>query len=248
MQQKMSSDRLKSALFVTQAARTHRAALVAGLSTRLNRPALDAGALIDGIADGIDGAAEGLRVAAQAHRDELGDDPAVRAERDARAEALYGQMIAVREALGGIYGPACLEALTQTGRLPPRPDMLLESAEALVRALPVVLPQHTPRFGAGFDPAEIVESIQAGIEPLRAALKAVAREVREAEATLVQRNKARDLYDAIFSDGANALSGLFRLAGMPEHAKRVRPSRRAPGRVRETDESGPLPPSDAPEG
>lgn len=234
--QKRVADRLNSAQLVIKAARTHRALLTESLQTRLGQPALDTGVLIDAIAGAIEGDAQALEAAMQAHRDELDDDGAVREARDAQAQSVYEQLIELRSLLDGVYGRPALVALGQTGALTRRPDRLLIEADTVVRKAEQILPGLEGRLGSQVDPARIVAPLQAAAEGLRQALDAVRQELREADATLLARNAAMEKYDATFSRGATALSALFRLADLDEYARRVRPSGRRPGRTADADD------------
>ncbi|MEM9463383.1 MAG: hypothetical protein AAGF11_55085 [Myxococcota bacterium] len=71
---------------------------------------------------------------------------------------------------------------------------------------------------------------------LSSALADVAREVREAEATLVAKNRALDEYDRTFGDVATLVSALLRIGGEVELAARVKPSTRRPGQTLEVAE------------
>ena len=67
------------------------------------------------------------------------------------------------------------------------------------------------------------------VEQLGQRLEDLSREERVAEAMKIAKDEALDAYDRVFVWGARTAESLFRLAGMPEVAKRVRPSVRRPG-------------------
>lgn len=227
---KMSADRLRSAAQVLAAVRTHGPALEAQLRAQFAVADLAITPILTAIATSIEAAAGGLEAANAAHQAELDDDHAPRAERDARAAAVYEAIVQLRQAVGGMYGPAAVKALGQTGTLTQRPDRLVTTAKGLLEQVPRVLPEQAPRF-VHIDPEQLVAPLREPTEALATALMAVERERREAEATLIARDAAMDAHDAAFGRGAAALAGLFRLAGMDAHAARVRPSRRRPGQV-----------------
>lgn len=229
---KQSADRLRSADQVLEAITIHTAAAEAALRTQLNAPDLPLQAVFSAIATSISTAADALRTTSAAHQVELNDDHAPRAARDTHATTLYSAVVDLRQAVRGMYGHATLKAIGQTGDLNARPDQLLATAKALLEAVPAILPTQTPRFSP-IDPEALVAPLRAPVAGLAEALAGVDREAREAEATLIARNNAMHAYDQAFSRGAASVASLFRLAGMDEHARRVRPSTRRPGRVAE---------------
>ena len=87
--------------------------------------------------------------------------------------------------------------------------------------------------GAKLDVAEIAESLRDKRAQLDQHLKAVRREVREAQKTLDAKNAAVTAYDTTFSGVATVLSGLLRLSGKAELAGKIRPSTRRPGQTAE---------------
>ena len=99
-----------------------------------------------------------------------------------------------------------------------------------------------PRIkGAKLDIAETVSALQEHSATLDTQLKGVAREVREAQATLDAKTKAMAAYDEVFAGAATALTGLLRLAGKTELAAKVRPSTRRPGQTATDAEDKALP-------
>ena len=87
----------------------------------------------------------------------------------------------------------------------------------------------------------------AAVRPVRRMPSGPAREVREAQGTLADKNTAIAAYDIAFSRASKVLEALFLLAGETALADRVRPSARRPG---QTEELAPQPepaPSEAPQ-
>lgn len=168
--------------------------------------------------------------AESAHEAELGDDAPVREARDAAQTALKDELISLREIIVGAYGPPAAAKLF-TGGTPEDPVVLSRFAGDVADNLEKTkLP--APRIkGAKLDTAETIESLRSKRAELDKHLKAVQREVREAQKTLDAKGAAMDAYDQVFAGVATTLSGLLRLAGKPELAAKVRPSSRRPGQT-----------------
>ena len=79
------------------------------------------------------------------------------------------------------------------------------------------------------DVASLASSLDPKVLAVEAALGTVNQEAREAQLTLVAKQRAIAEYDATFRAVATTLEGLFSYAGLPELAARVRPSRRSAG-------------------
>jgi hypothetical protein len=118
-----------------------------------------------------------------------------------------------------------------TGPTPEDPVVLSRFAgEVATQLVRIKLP--APRIkGAKLDTAEIASALQELRATLDAQVKDVAREVREAQATLDAKNQARAAYDELFGGAATTLTGLLRLAGKPDLAAKVKPSSRKPGQT-----------------
>jgi len=95
------------------------------------------------------------------------------------------------------------------------------------------------------DLAGAAAEIKALRKKLEGAIKDVAREVREAQATLDAKSTAMAAYDEAFGGVAAVLMGLLRLSGKPDLAAKVRPSPRRPGQTA-ADAGDDPPPAPAP--
>lgn len=182
------------------------------------------------VARAIEGAKGRMVDADAAHEAELGDDDGVRAARDAACEALSDKLVELREVLTGAFGATTASSIL-AGPTPQDPVVLARFANEVVTALGrIKLP--APRIkGAKLDKAETAAEIADLRSALDTQLKGVAREVREAQATLEAKNQEIAAYDAIFTGGAKALEGLLLLAGKAELAAKVKPSSRRPGQT-----------------
>ena len=169
--------------------------------------------------------------------DDLGFDSLMLAE-------LSTKLVELREVLTGAYGGATTSTVF-SGPTPEDPVVLSRFADEVATA-PGRVKLPTPRIkGAKLDPSETAGELRALRAGLDAALKGVAREVREAQATLDAKNQAIAAYDETFGGGSTTLTGLLRMAGKPELAARVRPSSRRPGQT--ASETGEATPQGPPE-
>ncbi|MEM7586874.1 MAG: hypothetical protein AAF560_26020 [Acidobacteriota bacterium] len=176
--------------------------------------------------DLLQGRKEQMAAAEQAHVDELADDAEPRGRRDRFLARLGSQMVGMRSAFAGIYRPEDIELLGFPRRIARDPESLLRQADRLIQRLndpSLVLP--VSQFGAAaLAPVEMAQALVPDVESLRTALVDVGREVKEAQATLIDRDRAIAEFDAIFLWIARTLESLYRLAGEDGLANRVRPS------------------------
>ena len=107
---------------------------------------------------------------------------------------------------------------------------LVEGVVAALRTA-TLPPSRVP--GAVFGALAWAHRLEQSAEALSLTLADVAREAREAEATLVAKHRALDDHDRTFGDVATLVSALLRMGGEVELAARVRPSARRPGQTLE---------------
>ncbi len=236
MASKQITDREKSARSVVAIGETQSEASEAPL-VKLLKPHLAKGETLPNIAllltlvsRALDASKTRMVEADAAHEAELGDDEPVRRARDEAASTLSDKVIELREILTGVYGSATASAVF-AGPTPEDPVVLSRFAgEVATQLVRVKLPP--PRIkGAKLDTAETASALQEHSATLDMHLKGVARELREAQATLDAKNQAMAAYDELFSGVATTLTGLLRLAGKADLAARVRPSTRRPGQT-----------------
>lgn len=168
---------------------------------------------------------------------ELGDDDEPRQRRDAAAATLTQTISDLREIATGMFKSDVLKTLGLESAPKADPAMLpsyvnIVTTNLKTRSLP---PSRIP--DAKFNAAGWVKKLDAERETLDKALKDVARETREAETTLTQKNAAMSAHDASQSVVAGFMASLLELAGQPELAGRVQPVRRA-GRAAAPEDNG----------
>ncbi len=245
MASKVVVDKQKSAESVIAAGETHASATQEALLVIL-KPHLKKGEVMPDFAAVMRLSCAALEAAKNVmiekdaeHEAELSDDPEVRARRDAAAAATSEELVSLREVLTGLYGGA-IAGKVLPGSTPQDATMLARFAgEAAANLKKAKFPAARVK-GAKVDVAELTESLESKSATLTTELKAVQREVREAEATLTAKNEAILAYDEVFMAVANGLQGILKLAGKNDLAARVRPSLRRPGQT--ADDAGEAPP------
>jgi hypothetical protein len=174
---------------------------------------------------------EALVRADDEHERELADDDEPRRARDQATERLRGVLVDLRAALETACGLAALPRLSLGEAVPSDPSVLATYGRAVLDALrddAIKLPAQRTR-GLMVDRKAFAEELAAELPPLERALATVAREMREADATLRAKRVAMEANDRAFNRGAAWLSSTFSLAGLDEHAASVRPSGRRSG-------------------
>ncbi|WP_437968335.1 hypothetical protein WMF04_03110 [Sorangium sp. So ce260] len=237
MPSKLVIDRQKSADAVIAAGETHADRIAAELEAllapylRKGEKMPDVSLLAHLVTRALADARDRMVAADEAHLEERADDGPPREGRDEVASELYNELTDLREWLTGLYGAAALERFAFTGATPREPVQLERFSGDVARALSGKELPKPRRKGVRWDPDETVLRMEGLRDALLSHLKDVAREAREAEATLIAKTTAISAYDERFSRAAAFLGGLFRLTGHAELASRVRPSSRRPGQI-----------------
>lgn len=179
--------------------------------------------------------AEALVAADDRHEAEKSDDDAPRAARDESAAVVRDACVAARDGIAAVYGDAALAPLGLAEPAPPVGDGVAlaryaDRAATKLADAKLALPKPRVR-GLSADRNALAAGIREQLPTLERALADVARERRELEGTQAEKNRAVARYDATFALAANVTGALLRAAGMDEHADRVRPSARRPGRT-----------------
>jgi len=180
---------------------------------------------------------EALGRADAAHEVELADDTEPRKLRDETAEKVRRNLNDLRTAIETTYGGVGLPRLQLNENIPQDSSALAILARSVLvnlRDESIKLPA-ARRRGLSLDREAFAEELAADLPLLDKALAAVAREAREAEATLRARRLAMDANDRAFTRGATFLSATFTLAGLDELADKVKPSLSQPGQTHEAD-------------
>jgi hypothetical protein len=240
---KQVSDRAKASRALAQTIETNAAAIAEGVKAALGTKgakAPDVGPLLAALASLVTVRSDALAAADQAHELEMADDQAPREARDAATEKGRETLVDLRAALAGAYGNASLPKVGLTGPAPQDPQALLAYGRKVNESLAQVKLGAPKRKGVQVDLKVFGKELDTQLAALESALKAVARETREGQATQAAKAKALDENDKAFLRAGTVVEALARLAGLDEVADRARPSARSPG-LRENDEPEPEP-------
>ncbi|MBI2571799.1 MAG: hypothetical protein HYV63_32720 [Candidatus Schekmanbacteria bacterium] len=133
-------------------------------------------------------------------------------------------MILARSRVEDVLGEPGLARYGLAGETPRAPEDLeahVTNAVALFEQSPVVAED---ALGTPFDSARVASGLRERLTELRGALGATARERRELESAMIERDRALVVWNDVYQGVATAWSGLFRLAGEVELAERIRPT------------------------
>jgi len=232
-------DRIKSANVVTSAASVHAARVAQAVQAVLS-PYLEKGQKmpdIEGflllVGSWLAQTSAKMAAADEAHIHELSDDDPVRQARDEAHVALHDELVELREWMTGLFGARAVRSLGFAADTPRNPAALSHFAGEVARSLREKSFPSPKRSGVSWAPAKEADKIDTLRATLDTTLADVVREVREAQATLTDKNAATATYDTAFSRASKVLEGIFTLAGETALADRVRPSTRRPGQTEE---------------
>jgi hypothetical protein len=156
--------------------------------------------------------------------DELSDDDAPRDLRDESAEQLRQMLFKARATVEGGFGEEVSRAYGLSDTPPRQPDKLQAFARNSIFLLRENARSEAGAFGNFTDTLKIAEVLEASYDTLADALGAVDTETREAHAARNARDEVVEEWVVVYRGTANALSGLFELAGRQDLADRVRPT------------------------
>lgn len=234
---KMVLDRKKSADSVAAAARTHKDRVANALKSLLGDATHDATiTLMDASATALEARTKSLLDADEKHNVELSDDTGARSTRDQHAATLRDKLLKDREVLTGIAGDAYVTQLGFEGPTPDQPDAVLALGRVVQKRLKELAAPKSRLPDYDFDAKKWASAYPPLVEKLDAAIAKVGAEVREAEATLVDKKRAMEEFDRTFSTVASLVSSLLGMGGERELARRVRPSARKVGLTAEVAE------------
>jgi hypothetical protein len=248
MPSKQVVDRKKSADVVAAAADVHATRVAKAVEVALS-PFLEKGEQMPDVkglsvlvGKWLSNKSAAMTTADEAHIHELSDDDPVRQARDEAQAALSDELVELREWMTGLFGARAVRSLGFSAETPRDPAALSQFAGEVCKSLKEKEFPAPKRAEVNWSPAKEATKIEQLRSKLATAIADVAREAREAQGTLANKNAALAEYDDAFRRASPFLEGLFTLAGETDLANRVRPSTRRPG---QTEELAPQPEPDA---
>jgi hypothetical protein len=233
---KVVTDRLKATNSVV-ASLKNLASTVSDQAKALLEPHLEKGEKLPDlghaatlIARMLEERAGAMEKADAAHNKELSDDAEPRDRRDETKAAVYAALVEVKQGTVALFGEKWVPRLKLPSEIPQDPAALSRVAAEVIEALAEVeLPAPLLEGVKHFDVKPWIKKIAGPSKELAGAIKDVAREEREAQATLIKKNRAMSDHADGFSKGVAFAQALLRLVGENEHADRLRPNPRQPG-------------------
>lgn len=231
-----------SAEAVASAAETHAAEVAKAFVAKFKQhvpkkeEVPDVGVLLRTLAKALRTQSADLLEKSAQHDAELADDAAPREARDTATTELVQAMVTIRSACEVAYGRVGLKALGIDGRTPTDAKAIQEHAGKFVAQLKspkVKLPP--PQEGMSIDHAVWIAKVEKWLPVLAQARKDVAREEREADATINAKNKSMEAFDELFGVVAAFTSSMLDLIGEDDLAARVKPAARRRGVTAEQD-------------
>ena len=177
-----------------------------------------------------------------AHLGQLARIVELQEQRDGMKSALSRRFRKVRHTFGSLYGPdQSFPVLAASGKTPRSPTGLVVQVRETVAFFEKPSLELPPLEvdGIAVDPPTTAVQLAAGADELDGVLVELDRARKQADVTRLAKNDAIEGYDLKFLRVARVAESLFHFAGMPELAKRVRPSTRRPGRRLADDGSEP---------
>ncbi len=198
-------------------------------------PAFDYRLHIQHLVVQLDSAVDGMTAAEDEHSIRLIRVSRSKSERDEVTRVNTGKLVAVRQGLESLYPEGGFELAFLSGDTPREPNRLVEQLDQTVKLLkkPAVELRQVRVAAFQVDLDNLAAELESGKTEVRAAIDNLEVARKEAEGTLVVKQKAIDELRRIVLWVSRTGEGLFHLAGESELAGRIRSSTRRPRRPSE---------------
>lgn len=169
---------------------------------------------------------------------EVAQDNIKRTRRDVIVERLRQRLISLRGMVEADFGNAAAAHLGLIGTMPSVPDQLVTHTNNVLRRIEDDFDDFKPLFPelGTADFAARSAAIAKDVANLSTAIAALDQDVRETQDVQNLRNIAIDQWTKTYSPVAAILENLYRMADMPAHADRVRPTNRRRAGVPEPED------------
>ena len=196
------------------------------------------GWFLDSVVDAMERRAVAMVEADEATRMEKDEASGVREDRDRVASELRGQYVRQRDALIKLHDErvAKMAGFETTVEQEPSP-LTLQVRRAINRLKSGEVVFEKTFAGIRIDAVEYGKELEPLLEELETIMRGLDVEVRETEGMIQAKADAIAAHDLLFIPGAQCIEAAFKMAGMPELAKKVRPSVRRAGRLVEEVEA-----------
>lgn len=233
---KQVGNRIKWARFVLASIRIHGGEVTDILKERYDKvPGFDGrhvGETMEALGVRLGEVTDRMEGAETAVAAELADDPPKRRARDERVDETREVAFDGRSAVERAFGEEAAAAYGLAETPPNQPDALLAYTANAVKLLRETPRSDTDTFGNTVSTDDIADELEKRHRALEKAVEAVTTEKREAHSARAERDEIVDEWTEVYRGTADALSGLYLLAGRADLADRVRPTvRRTAGKA-----------------
>jgi len=230
---KQVEQRIQSSAHVTIAAKTHRVQVAESLAARAvevqgaNTLATKDTflVLVDFLVDTLGYSVKSMDVGELRLVAEKADDVGLREARDSAVSSLHQASVRMRSMIWDAMGPQGLAAYGLSGDTPRNPRDLASHARTVAKLMQEH-PFNVTVEGVSFDSAAMASTLEGKAAAVDKALSDMQREEQEFANELGKRDDAIAAWVDDHQGVADALVGLFRLAGRKDLSERVRPSSR----------------------
>jgi hypothetical protein len=227
---KQVANRLDWARFVLSSYRVHREEMAEDVEARItDSSVLTAGRLLedlDELVAGLERQTDTMRTSELELSAELADDHRVRADRDTFFEKLRDGLTRTRTFFADEFDDTVADSYGMQDAPPRTPDKLVPYAQNVVAHLRREPRAGVDAIGLSYDTDQMADRLDGWSTELEDALDRIDIEIREVELLRAERDKVVEEWEQRYLGTAKLLEGLYILAGRPDLAKRVRPTKR----------------------